>query len=127
MKEYLKKLKRTLLSKRLLLFWCIGVLMCHPLELNFYRFTTFYIIGLAIYLSTFTIIWVVISIKDYTFIKTFIKNWIIGSAIGFLVKIIIVREIYEIAPLLIVSILFWGLLYTTINYTIVKYISKRLG
>ncbi|MBS7269698.1 MAG: hypothetical protein KIH10_12775 [Candidatus Freyarchaeota archaeon] len=101
--------------------------MCHPLELNFYRFTTFYIIGLAIYLSTFTIIWVVISIKDYTFIKTFIKNWIIGSAIGFLVKIIIVREIYEIAPLLIVSILFWGLLYTTINYTIVKYISKRLG
>ena len=113
------------IDKRIFLFWGIGLLMCHPLELifNTYRFTHFYFVGLVIYLVTFTVIWLIISRRRYTFLQ----NWIIGFTVGFLIEIIIVREIGEIIPLLIVSFLFWGLFYTAVNYTLVKYLSKRCG
>lgn len=113
------------IDKRIFLFYAIGLIMCHPLELSFntYRFTHFYLIGIAIYLITFTIIWRFISKKEYTFPQL----WAIGSTAGFIIEIIIVREISEIIPLLIAAILFWGLLYTAVNYTIVKYISNKIG
>ena len=113
------------LDKRIFLFYATGLAMCHPLELifNAYRFTNFYLIGLAIYLFTFTVIWTIISKKEYNFLQL----WAIGSAAGFIVEIIIVREIAEIVPLLIVAVLFWGLLYTAVNYTLVKYVSGKIG
>ena len=113
------------IDKRIFLFWGIGLVMCHPLELifNTYRFTHFYLVGLAIYLFTFTVIWLIISKRRYTFLQ----NWIIGFTVGFLVETIIVREIGEIISLLIVSFLFWGLLYTAVNYALVKYLSGRSG
>ncbi len=113
------------IDKRMFLFWGIGLAMCHPLELifNTYRFTHFYLVGLTIYLFTFTVIWLIISKRKYTFLQ----NWTIGFAVSFLIEIIIVREIDEIAPLLVVSFLFWGLLYTAVNYASVKYLLKRIG
>lgn len=112
-------------DKRAFLFYGIGLVMCHSLELiyNTYRFTHFYIVGLIIYLITFTVIWLIISRREYTFLQL----WTIGFIVGFIIEIIIVREIGEIIPLLIVSVLFWGLLYTAINYELVKRISKKIG
>lgn len=113
------------IDKRMFLFWGIGLAMCHPLELifNTYRFTHFYLVGLVIYLFAFTVIWLISSKRRYTFLQ----NWMIGFTVGFVVEIIIVREIGEAIPLLIVSFLFWGLLYTAVNYTLVKYLLKRIG
>ena len=113
------------IDKRRIFFYFIGLAMCHPLELifNTYRFTHFYLIGLAIYLITFTIIWRIISKREYTFLQLLA----IGSLVGFLVEMIIVREIGQIVPLIIVSVAFWGLLYTAVNYTIVKHVSNRFA
>ena len=99
--------------------------MCHLLELifNAYRFITFYLVGLAIYLFTFTIIYLIISMREFTFLQL----WAIGSLVGGVVEVVVVREIFEIVPFLIVVILFWGLLYTAVNYALVRHILSRIG
>jgi len=105
------------MEKRTIAFYAVALAMCHTLELifNAESFTRFYLIGLMIYLFAFTIIWKIITYRDFNFWQL----WGIGAAAGFAVEVVIVREILG-APLLIVSVFFWGFLYTAVNYTIVK-------
>ena len=109
------------MEKRTIAFYAIALAMCHALELifNAERFTQFYLIGLMIYLFTFTVIWKIITYRDFNFWQL----WGIGAAAGFIVEVVVVREISGI-PLLIVSLFFWGFLYTAVNYTIVKHMIK---
>jgi len=127
--------------KRAILFYAIALLMCHLLE----RLTgtgwgtvvdAGYFAGLAIYLFAFTVIYEVISKKDYSFKRL----WMIGALIGGLLielplGLLTTLGIMEggipftvegLPGFLIVIIFFWGLLYTATNYSVVKYISRRL-
>lgn len=88
-----------------------------------------YLIGLAIYLTAFTAIYLVISRAEYGFLKL----WVIGAVIGMLVEgplgILTVSGVLEgglesTPAFLIVTIFFWGLLYTAINYSIVRRILR---
>ncbi len=97
--------------------------ICFELIFNTYRFTHYYLPGLIIYIFTFTIIWLIISQRECTFFQL----WMIGTVVGAFVEIVAVREIEEIVPLLVVVVLFWGLLYTAVNYTLVEYISHKMG
>jgi len=121
--------------KRAILFYVIALLMCHLLE----RLTgtgwgtvmdAGYLIGLVIYLFAFTVIYLVISRKDYGFKAL----WIIGALIGGLLVelplgILTTVGIIEggipltsegVPGFFIVVTFFWGLLYTAANYSIVR-------
>ena len=120
--------------RRAILFYTIALVMCHTLEyLTGTGWGTIinvgYLIGLAIYLLAFTAIYLVISRAEYSFQKL----WVIGAIIGALVEVplgiltvsgIVEGGIEDILGLLFVTVFFWGLLYTAVNYSIVKRVSK---
>jgi hypothetical protein len=116
--------------KRAILFYAFALVMCHTLE--YLTGTNWgavidvgYLIGLAIYLLAFTAIYSVISRAEYSFQEL----WVIGAIIGALVEVplgiltvsgIVKGGVEDILGLLIVTVFFWGLLYTAVNYSIVK-------
>ena len=116
--------------RRVILFYAIALVMCYTLEyLTGTGWGTIidagYLIGLAIYLLAFTAIYLVISRAEYSFQKL----WVIGAIIGALVEVpleiltvsgIVKGGVEDILGVLIVTVFFWGLLYTAVNYSIVK-------
>ncbi|MFB0563562.1 MAG: hypothetical protein ACETWM_20365 [Candidatus Lokiarchaeia archaeon] len=120
--------------KRAILFYAIALVMCHTLEYLtgtgwVTNINVGYLVGLAIYLLAFTAIYLVIFRAEYSFKKL----WLIGAIIGALVEVplgiltvsgVVTGGVEDIFALFIVTILFWGLLYTAVNYSIVKRILK---
>ncbi|MFQ5892593.1 MAG: hypothetical protein ACE5HW_07350, partial [Candidatus Methanofastidiosia archaeon] len=110
--------------RRAILFFAITLTMCHILE----RLTETgwgtvldigYLIGLAVYLFGFAVIYLIISRKEYSFKKL----WLIGAVSGAIIEIpleIVTVGIIDIPGRIRTTVFFWGLLYTAINYSIVR-------